>query len=75
MCGVCQEGGELNKCSEEGGVHVSANMCGCLLSCVERLPVSGPLSWLFFIWSVGAMSTTDGDTAWSSLPVAEMTSV
>ena len=46
-----------------GGVRLCVCVCVCatvcvrLLSCVERLPVSGRLSWVFFIWSVGAVST------------------
>lgn len=33
------------------------------LSCAERLPVSGRLSWLLFIWPAGAASIAAGRQA------------
>ena len=51
-----------------GGVCLCVKLCGVrLLSCVEKLPVSGRLSCIFFIWSFGAMSTAWGDTAWPGM--------
>lgn len=47
------ESGALNGKSEAEGVficvRVCATVCDRLLSCVERLPVSGRLSWVFFL--------------------------
>ena len=51
---VREQGAEWEERSRGG---VCATVCVRLLSCVERLPVSGRLSWVFFIWSVGAVST------------------
>lgn len=74
--GVCQRAGDwMERVKRRGWVWVW--VCVRLLSCVESLPVSGRLSWVFFIWSVGAVSTAWGGYSlawhgrvWSGLPAA-----
>lgn len=76
MCGVCQRAGDwMERVKRRGWVWVW--VCVRLLSCVESLPVSGRLSWVFFIWSIGAVSTAWGGYSlawhgrvWSGLPAA-----